>query len=216
MSHLSRQEKPKKWPIEKKGTTYLVSPNFNIEEGMPLLTILRDVLKIADNRKEVKVMIHEKNVLVNGKPAVDEKNSVLLFDTLRIVPLKKNYRMNLTKNGKFFLEEISEKDIEKKITKIINKKMLKGKRTQLNCIDGRNILSNEKCKINDSIVVNLKNNKIEKILPLKEKAKVIVFSGKHAGKTGEIENLNLEEKTARVKTNEKDINILIKQIMVTE
>jgi small subunit ribosomal protein S4e len=127
-------------------------------------------------------MIHEKNVLVNGKPAVDEKNSVLLFDTLGIVPLKKNYRMNLTKNGKFFLEEISEKDIEKKITKIINKKMLKGKRTQLNCIDGRNILSNEKCKINDSIVVNLKNNKIEKILPLKEKAKVIVFSGKHAGK----------------------------------
>jgi small subunit ribosomal protein S4e len=216
MSHLSRQEKPKKWPIEKKGTTYLVTPNSNIDDGMSLLTILRDVLKIADNRKEVKAMIHERQVLVNEKPAIDEKNSVLFFDTLRIIPLKKNYRLGLTENGKFNLEEISEKDAEKKVTKIVNKKILKGKKTQLNFFDGRNILSDEKCNMNDSVVVKLKENKIEKCLPLKEKAKVIVFAGKHSGKTGVIENLNLEEKTAKVKTTEKEINILIKQLMVIE
>jgi small subunit ribosomal protein S4e len=216
MSHLSRQEKPKKWPVEKKGTTYLVSPNSNTKEGMPLLTILRDVLKIADNRKEVKAMIHERQVLVNEKPSTDEKHSVLFFDTMKIIPLKKNYRLELTEKGKFNLNEIKENEAERKITKIANKKILKGKKAQLNFSDGRNILSDVKCNMNDSAVINFKENKIEKILPLKEKARVIVFAGKHAGKTGVIENLNLEEKTAKVKTSEKEINILIKQIMVIE
>lgn len=214
MSHLSRQEKPKKWPIEKKGTTYLVSPNSNTKEGMPLLTILRDVLKVADNRKEVKAMIHERQVLVNEKPSTDEKHTVLFFDTMKIIPLKKNYRMELTEKGKFELKEIPENEAARKITKIVNKKILKGKKTQLNFGDGRNILSDINCKMNDSAVINFKENKIEKCLPLKEKARVIVFAGKHAGKTGEIENLNLEDKTAKVKTKEKEISILINQLMV--
>jgi small subunit ribosomal protein S4e len=213
MSHLSRQEKPKKWPIEKKGTTYLVSPNSNTKEGMPLLTILRDVLKVADNRKEVKAMIHERQVLVNEKPSTDEKHTVLFFDTMKIIPLKKSYRLELTEKGKFELKEIPENEAARKITKIVNKKILKGKKIQLNFSDGRNILSDMNCKTNDSAVINFKENKIEKILPLKEKARVIVFAGKHAGKTGEIENLDLEDKTAKVKTKEKEISILINQLM---
>jgi len=216
MSHLSRQEKPKKWPIEKKGTTYLVSPNSNIKEGMPLLTILRDVLKIAENRKEVKTIIHERKILVNEKPATDEKNSVLFFDTIRILPMKKAYRMELTNKGKFNLVEVKENEAGKKVTKIVNKKILKGKKIQLNFSDGRNLLSKEKCNVNDSVLINFKDNKIEKILPLKEKAKVIVFAGKHAGKTGEIEKLDLKEKTVKIKNSEKEINILIKQLMVIE
>lgn len=216
MAHLSRQEKPRKWPIEKKGTTYLVSPNSNIDEGMPLLTILRDVLKLADNRKEVKAMIHERQVLVNERTAIDEKNSVLFLDTMKIVPLKKYYRLELTDNGKFKLNEIKEKEAEKKIAKVVNKKILRGKRVQLNFSDGRNILSNEKMNMNDSVIVDLKSNKIEKVLPLKEKARVIVFAGKHAGKTGVIESLNLEDKVAQIKHNDKEINILIKQLMVIE
>jgi len=214
MSHLSRQEKPKKWPTEKKGTTYIVSPNSNTKEGMPLLTILRDVLKVADNRKEVKAMIHERQVLVNEKPAIDEKNSVLFFDTMKILPTKKTYRLELTEKGKFDLNEIKENEAGRKIIKVINKKILKGKKTQLNFGDGRNLLSDMKCNMNDSVVIDFKNNKIEKILPLKEKARVIVFAGKHAGKTGDIEKLDLKEKTAKVKTKEKEINILINQLMV--
>jgi small subunit ribosomal protein S4e len=216
MSHISRQEKPKKWPIEKKGTTYLVSPNSNIKEGLALLTILRDILKVADNRKEVKTIIHERKILVNEKPATDEKNSILFFDTIKIIPMKKVYRLELTANGKFDVKEIKENEAEKKITKVVNKKILKGKKIQLNFSDGRNLISEEKCNMNDSVVINFKNNKIEKILPLKEKSKVIVFSGKHAGKNGEVEKLDLKEKTAKIKTDEKQINILIKQLMVVE
>ena len=217
MKHLKREAVPKNWPIKRKGTTFVVKPNSNIETGLPILVILRDVLKIAQNRKEVKKAINSNDVLLNGKPIKKDKNSATLFDVLTIVPAKKNYKLILKENGKFDLEEISEKDSEKKISKIIGKKILKGKKVQLNLLDGRNVLYDKEAKTNDSVVGNLKSKKIEKILPLQEKAKVFVFAGKHSGKKGEIEKLKLERKMASVKiSKDEKINVLIKQIVVVE
>ena len=81
--HLKRQKVPKNWPIPRKGTAYVVRPNF---EGIPILVILRDMLKVVQNRKEAKKAIHQKQILMNNKPVTDEKNSMLLFDTISIVP----------------------------------------------------------------------------------------------------------------------------------
>ncbi len=216
MSHLKRQASPKNWPIERKGTTYVVKSNFSFKEGVPVLILLRDMLKLAQNRSEVKRIIHSNQVLVNERKVKDEKNNVLFFDTVTVIPLKKSYRMELTENGKFFLKEIKESEAEKKIAKIVNKKTLKGKKVQLNLNDGRNFLSDIKCNVNDSVEINLKDGKIGKCLALKEKAKVVIFAGKHIGSTGEIAHLNPEEKTAEIKIENKEINILINQLMVVE
>ena len=56
--HLKRQKIPKNWPIKRKGTKYLVRPNSNLTKGIPILIILRDMLKVAQNRREVKRIIH--------------------------------------------------------------------------------------------------------------------------------------------------------------
>jgi len=216
MSHLKRQSTPKSWPIIRKGSTYVVKSKSSINEGVPILIVLRDMLKLAQNRSEVKRIIHLKQVLVNQRKVTDERNNIVFFDTLTIIPLKKNYRLELSENGKFYLAEIKESEADKKIVKIVNKKIMKGKKTQLNLNDGRNFLSEIKCNINDSVIVQLKEGKIEKCLPIKEKSKVIIFAGKHTGKSGEIEKLNLEEKTASVKISGKEINILLNQLMVIE
>jgi len=214
--HLKRQRAPKNWPIKRKGTKYIVRPSFNLENGIPLLIVVRDMLKLAKNRKEVKKALHEKQILLNGKIIQDEKISVSLFDIITILPSKEHYKMEISTNNKFILEKISESKSEKKIVKIINKKTLKNKRTQLNLGDGRNFLSNIKCKVNDSAVVDLKNKKIEKCLPLIEKAKVLIFSGKHVGKIETIDKINLERKNVGVKIEGKPVNVLIKQLMVIE
>lgn len=216
MSHLKRQKVPKKWPIERKGSTYVTKPNFNTEEGLPILIILRDILKVGQNKKEIKRIIHQRKILINSKIVKDEKNNMLLFDVLNILPTNKYYRLILSDKGKFHLDEIKENEANKKIAKIINKTILKGKKVQLNLSDGRNFLSDIKCKVNDSVLINLKERKIEKCLPLKEKAKVIIFAGKHTGVNGEIITFNLEEKTAKIKSENKESNILIKQLMVIE
>ena len=214
--HLSREEASKKWPIERKGTTYIVRPKFGINDGVPILIVLREMTKLAQTRREAQRIIHSKQVLANEKAVKDDKNNLLLFDTLNIIPLKKCYRLELNENGKFYLNEIKESEANKKVAKVVNKKILKGKKVQLNLSDGRNFLSEIKCDMNDSVLINLKEKKIEKCIPLKEKSKVIVFSGKHIGEKGEIISLNEEEKMAKIKTKEKEINILINQLMVIE
>lgn len=216
MSHLKRQKTPKNWPIPRKGTTFVVKPLSDLKTGIPILIILREMLKIANTRKEVKKAIYEKKILLNGKIVKDEKQPAMLYDVLTIVPAKKNYSLGLKENGKFKVEEVSEKDVGKKIAKIVGKKILKGKKIQLNLSDGRNFLTDVKCKVNDSVLIDLKNKKIEKCLSLKEKTKVIVFAGKHTGKKGEIIKLKPERKMASVKVGSDKINILIKQLMGVE
>ena len=213
MSHLKREQIPKNWPIERKGTTYVVKPN---SSGIPILIVLRNMLEIAQNRKEVKKAVQEKNILLNNKPARDEKNGVTLFDTVSIIPSKKNYRMEIGENGKYKLNEIKESEANKKVSKIVNKKILRGEKIQLNLIDGKNFISEIKCNINDSVMINFKDKKIEKCLPLKEKANAIAFSGKHSGENGIIEKIDRERKTVELKTKKGNIKVLIKQIMITE
>jgi small subunit ribosomal protein S4e len=216
MRHLKRHAVPKSWPVTRKGTTFVVRANSNPEKGLPILILLRDLLKVAENRKEVKRALIFKNIQVNGKYAEDEKNTVVLFDVVKIIPFKKNYRMELNEKGKFKVEEISEKDSGQKIAKVVGKKVLKGKISQINLLDGRNFISDIKCSTGDSVLVNFKDKKIEKCIPLKEKAKVIVFAGKHSGKTGEIEEMNKDKKMALINSGNEKINVLLNQLMAIE
>lgn len=214
--HLKRQEVPKSWKTHRKGTKYLVRPSANLRTGIPLLVLLRDILKVAQNRKEVKRAIFLKDILVNKKVPRNDKIPVLLFDTITIVPAKENYRLDLSEKGDFDLKKITENEANKKPVKIFNKKMLKGKIVQINLLDGRNFLSKEKCSVNDSVLINFLEGKIEKFLPFKNGSKAIVFIGKHSGKRGTINEIDKEKGTTEIQleSNEK-VNVLIKQIMVT-
>ena len=214
--HLKRQKAPKNWPTKRKGTTFVVRPNFSIQKGLPILIILRDLLKLAQNRKEVKKVIHERNILLNRKQVKDEKNTALLFDIMTLIPSKEDYRLELSEGGKFYAKKIKQEESYEKISKIINKKTLKAKKTQLNLSDGRNFISDLKCNVNDSVLINLEKGKIEKCLPLKEKAKVIIFAGKHTGKTGIINNIDLKKNLVKLEINKKEIDVLIKQVMAIE
>lgn len=214
--HMKREKAPKNWPVKRKGTAYVVRPSSNSEKGIPVLIILRDMLKIAKNRKEVKKAIHDKNILVNNRLVKDDAQNVLLFDTLAILPSGKYYRMNLSKKGKFDLNEIKKEEINYKIAKVSDRKMLKGKKIQLNLSDGRNFLSDIKCNISDSVLINLKEKKIERCIPLKEKSGVIVYSGKHSGAEAVINKLDKEKKMAEIIIEEKKVNVLIKQLMAVK
>lgn len=213
--HLKRQMAPKTWPIPRKGTKYLVRPLSNLKLGVPILIALRDILKIAKNKKEVKKIINAKQVLMNGKNPKDVRDVIKLFDVLTLIPENKNYQLVINEHGKFFLEEISDKTNEK-ISKIIGKKVLKGKKTQLNLVDGINVLSDLKCKLNDSLVFNFKDKKPVKILELKEKANVFVYGGKHAGTKGNIEKIDDKHKIVQIKNKDEKVNVLIKDLVVVE
>lgn len=211
--HVKLHAAPKSWPIRRKGKTFVVKGN---SKSIPLLVVLRDLLKLAQTRKEVKSAVHMKHLLISNKPVVDEKKPLELFDTLSILPAKKYYRVSLSDKGKFEMEEISEKESKFKVSKIVGKKTLKSKKNQVNLFDGRNYLSEVEYKVNDSVLVDLEKNSISKILPLKTGANVLVIAGKHIGEKGKVASILTEEKMVEVESKENKYKVLIKQLMVTD
>ena len=112
--HLKREVSPKNWPIERKGTTYLIKPSHDFDRGVPILIIIRDMLELAKDRKEVKKALTSGQVFLNHKRVVDEKNNALLFDILTLAPPKSSssdkkqyYRIEMGENKKFKLQEVS-------------------------------------------------------------------------------------------------------------
>ena len=133
--HLKRQEIGKAWPITRKGTKYVITSHER-RNGIPILIILREILKLSKNRREAREILKAGLISINGKIIRRENFSVLPFEKIKIN--EKNYELNFSKKGKFELKESKEK--EERILKIINKKILKNKKIQLNLLFGKNII----------------------------------------------------------------------------
>lgn len=214
MRYMKRRTVPKEWPIARKGSTFVTESRS--KKGIPVLIVLRDLLKFAKTKKEIKKEINKKSILLNGKPIKDARLGMALFDILFITSSNKYYILDISEKRKFYVREIDEKNAERKIAKIIGKRMLKGKKIQLNLSDGINLFYEKECKTGDSVLVNFKDKKVEKYLPLEKGRKVIVFAGKHSGEKGKIVEINPEKKMAIIDNGIEQTNILTKQIMVVE
>ena len=201
--YVKRQKIPKTWPLPRKGTKYLAVPKHNIKAGIPVIIILRDILKIVGTNKEAKKILNLKKVKVNHKIVRKERYSLTLFDVLSLDD--KNFKVVLEKK-KFGIVEVKGKDAEEKIVKVIGKKTVKKGALQVNLSDGRNYLIKEDVKVGDSVVLNLKENKISEILPFEKGAKIIFVTGKHIGEKGIIENIDEKKKIIELKVDSEKIN----------
>ena len=191
MSHVKRLSSPRTWPVPRKGTKYLTSPlpGKSKELSLPLTLVLREMLKIASTKKEVKSMIHAKEVLVNGKVSSDDKSSIGIFDIISLPKTNKNYKLIINEKRKLGLEEIKESETKTSARKVIGKTSLDGNKLQLNLFNGWNTVSDMKVKVNDSLILDLSKGKVLKHLPLKEGAKVQVVGGSHLGKKGSVDKI---------------------------
>ena len=99
---------------------------------------------------------------------------------------------------------------------IAGKKVLGKDKIQMNLDDGQNIVTKEKFSVGDSALLNTKTDKIEKILPLKEGAKVEVIAGKHAGEKGKLEGFEelVRGRNYIVKLEDKTVSLPYKTILV--
>ena len=67
-------------------------------------------------------------------------------------------------------------------------------------------------KVGDSVVVNLKEGKIGKVLPVKKDSQVLIVKGKHMGRNGKI--LSLEDDEVLINTGDGDIKIQEEELIV--
>ncbi len=78
--------------------------------------------------------------------------------------------------------------------------------------DGTNILSKEKINVGDSVLINLKDKKVEKVFHARDGAQVLVIKGKHIGSTGDISAI--EKDKIFIKNKEREFEIKLNEIII--
>ncbi len=213
--HKTRSELPANWPLPRKGTKYFVTSSHSPQEGIPIQIALRDVLKVGSTRKEIRFMLLNKEISVNGKVRINKKFPVKVFDVLTLKNIGKSYRLEIA-GKKLKFTEVSGKEANKKIVKIVGKVLLSKNSFQMNLEDGTNFIVKDTFTTGGSAILNLKENKIEKILELKEGAKVFIVSGRHSGKDGKVKEVFSDEKEYLIKFNEGEAKLPLKVILVVD
>ena len=100
--HLKRLNTPKQWNISKKSSTFLARTKpgpHSREMSLPLITILREHLKLVENKKEAKNLVNQKRLKIDGKTITELKHAVGLFDTISLPDVNKYYRLCLDYKG---------------------------------------------------------------------------------------------------------------------
>ncbi|MBU1051632.1 MAG: hypothetical protein KJ718_03685 [Nanoarchaeota archaeon] len=195
--HQTRSQVNKKIPIPRKGTKYVARSLSHLKNSVPVVIAVRDMLNLANTTHEVKEMIKQKLLKINGREVKDHRDSIKLFN---LFDADNQYLLTLTTNGKFVFKETKNKE---RSCKVINKKVLKGKKIQLNLHEGSNILSSDK-KINTQDTIYLDHEgKITKHIPFEKGKECIVIKGKFLGQKGKVEFI--EDNKAKIKLKEKDI-----------
>ena len=204
--HLKTLTIPIMWPIKRKGRTFVIRPfpGKKLAMSMPLSLILKDVLGYCKTSKEVRALLRDKEIQVDGKRRKEEKYLVGIMDILSIPLTNEHFRMEISRNKKLMLVKIDEKEASQKILKITSKTTLKKGLTQLNLFDGRNILvKKDNYKIGDSVVIKIPSQEIAEHLKLEKGAYVYIIEGGHAGYHGTIEEI--AEDVLKIKSDKETI-----------
>jgi len=186
---LKRLNAPKFWRQEPKKYKYSVNPSPGPHPKyfcIPLAIILREILGYAENLKEVKKILNQRKVLVDGRVVTDYKYPCGLFDVISIPEINEHYRITADEKG-LTLIKIDESEKDLKILRVKRKTKISKDEYQLTFHDGKNILTKDNSiKPNDSVLFDLKNYKILKHLKMEEKNYGFVFKGENSGKHGKI------------------------------
>ena len=187
-------------PLPRKGTKYVAKANSHSNESVPVVMAVRDLLRLARNTKEVKLLKNEKKLKINGVLVKDIRQPIKI---LNIFEADKVYTLTLTSNGKFIFEPTKTKD--QRLCKVTGKKIQKAHQIQLNLHDGSNIIisDKEKIKINDSIYLDFEG-KLKSHVPLEKGKTALIISGNHLGFRGKITEKNEDTHKVTIEFTNKE------------
>jgi small subunit ribosomal protein S4e len=189
--HLKRLNAPDSWHIAKKTTKFITktAPGPHNANAMPIAVWLRDHMGFARNLKEVKQILNQNDVIVNGRPCRDPKMGIGIFDIISLPKINKFYRILRDKNGRHVSIEIDTDAAKTRLCKVKNKTIITGGKVQLNMRDGANLLADNTIKSGDSIVLSLEPETRFKIVdhfPFAVGNMAMVIGGRHSGKVARI------------------------------
>jgi small subunit ribosomal protein S4e len=208
-ARLKRKPAPRFWPIHRKEEPWVLKPSsgpHSLQNCLSLSLVMRDILGVAETRKEVQTILHQGKVLVDGKIIQKDDFPVGLMDVISLPDADKYYRLFPTHKG-LSVSAISKEETAFKLCRVEDKMTVPGG-IQLNLNDGSNL----KIKVSDPknpqeniyntfdiLKLNIPSKEIAGCIQLKEGNYAVITGGKNVGTTGKI--VEIEKTEAKKRRN---------------
>jgi len=217
---LKRQLAPRYWQVNRKSARFILNtmPGPHTRKfSYPIGVVLRDLLHVCADIREVKRSLNKGLVSVDGKMVRHPNFPVGLMDTVEIIPSNELYRFVPSKGLPLLPIKIDSKEKNLKLGKIKSKVSSKKNLYQYSLHDGRTFLSDASYNVNDTCLVQLPDFGIKHHVQLKEGCSVIVTRGENAGNIGKVEEIKTGSfslpKRVLVSMGEKTVELPIDIVM---
>jgi small subunit ribosomal protein S4e len=210
VGRLKRKPAPGFWPIHRKEAVWIVRPSsgpHSLEKCLPLSLVLRDILEVAETRKEAKKIITQGKVYVDGKVRRKDDFPVGLMDVISMPDVNKFYRILPSHKG-LFLNPINKEEANFKLFRVEGKTTVKNGTSQVALHDGSNLLVKVEdpespaevvYETFDTLKLELPEKQVLDQLKTKKGNIAIITGGKNIGKQGKI--VEIEKTEAKKRRN---------------
>jgi small subunit ribosomal protein S4e len=206
-ARLKRKPAPAFWPIHRKDLPWIVKPSsgsHSLHESLPLTLVLRDILGVAQTRKEAILILQQGKLQVDGKIIKRSDFPVGLMDVISMPEANKHYRVMPSHKG-LVLAPISKEEANTKLVRVEDKTTVTNG-IQIALHDGSNLLVKVADPKNpkevtyetfDTLKMTFPEKEVTLTLKTKEGNLAIITGGKNIGKQGRIMEIEKTEAKKR-------------------
>jgi small subunit ribosomal protein S4e len=206
-ARLKRKPAPAFWPIHRKELPWVAKPSpgsHSLDKCLPITLVLRDILGVAQTRKEGQFILAQGKVLVNGKVMRKDDFPVGLMDVISMPDMAKYYRVMPSHKG-LILAQITREESNTSLLRVEDKNTVHNG-VQIALHDGSNMLIKVADAKNpqevtyetfDVLKVTYPDKQVVQTLKTKEGNLAIITGGKNIGKQGKIVEIEKTEAKKR-------------------
>lgn len=188
--HLKRLNAPRHWMLDKLGGVWAPRPStgpHKLRECMPLIILLRNRLKYALNTKEVKYILMQRLIKVDGKARTDKTYPSGFMDVISIEKTNENFRLLYDVRGRFAIHRVQPEEAKFKLCRVKALEMGAKKVPYVVTHDGRTIrYPDPLIAVNDTIKLDLETGKITDFVKFTSGNLAMINGGKNTGRVGVI------------------------------
>jgi small subunit ribosomal protein S4e len=185
---LKRLASPAWWPIDRKAKKFVVIPRgpHAQDASLPLTVIIRNILELASTAKEARHIIKAAKISVDGRKRRDVKYGVGPMDIIGIDGVG---TWRAVPGRRLWLVKTTDADSKLKLCRVIGKRNVRGNKLQVSLHDGRNMLADVKCSVNDTLMLEVREQKVVEHFKFEPGAVVLVTKGNRAGSIARLEKI---------------------------
>jgi len=188
--HLKRVAAPSAWMLDKLTGLYAPRPSqgpHKLRECLPLCLLLRNRLKYALSYQEVKYIVMQRLVKVDGKVRTDHCFPLGFCDVVSLDKTNEHFRMLYDTKGRYVPHKISEEEASYKLCRV--KKVALGPKgiPTATTHDARTVrFVHPEVKANDTLRVDIATGKVIDFVKFEVGNKVMITGGHNVGRVGVI------------------------------